>query len=66
MTKKSDFTLFLQVSLSTRQDDFVVIHVNNSYDSLLQIPFKTEFITILKRITDARPGQQLRIAFSDK
>ena len=25
------------VSLSTRQDDFVVVHVASSYDSLLQV-----------------------------
>ena len=26
-----------QVSLSPRQDDFIILHVSNSFDSLLQV-----------------------------
>ncbi len=55
-----------QVSLSTRQDDFVVLHVTKSYDSLLQIPFKTEFVSIAKKEAKAKTGRDLRIVFADK
>lgn len=56
-----------QISLSTRQDDFVVVHVNGSYDSLFQIPFKTEFVTVLKRLGKERlGGRDIRVVFSDK
>ena len=54
------------MSLSTRQDDFVVLHVSNSYDSLLQVTFKTELITVLKKLVKARLDKELRIVFADK
>ena len=55
-----------QISFSTRKDDLVVIHVTNSYDSLLKINFKTEFITVVKKIFQAKTGKDLRISFSDR
>ena len=55
-----------QVSLSTRQDDFVVLHVKGSYDTLLQVPFKTELITVLKRVVMERLGKDVKVVFSDK
>ena len=42
------------------QDDFVILHVSNSYDSLIQIPFKTEFVTTLKKLKEAQ-GLTLRV-----
>jgi len=51
--------------LSTRQDDFVILHVPEEYDSLLQIPFKTEFVTTLKKVKEAQ-GLNLKITFMDK
>ena len=55
-----------QVSLSTRQDDFVVIHVSNSHDSLLQIQFKTEFVTVAKRLMMSQCNRELKTVFSDR
>ncbi len=56
-----------RLSMSTRQDDFVVVHVNNSHDSLLQIPFKAEFATVAKRLVQNQcNGKDLRIVFADK
>jgi len=57
------------VSLSTLQDDFVVIHVNdiekaNEYDSVLQFELKTEFLTLLRdKLKEA--GSDLRITFAN-
>ena len=52
------------VSLSSLQDDFIVIHVLNSFDSLLMVPFKTELVTVLKKLREAR-NSSLKIVFSD-
>ena len=53
------------ISLSTRQDDFVVLHVSGSYDSLLQVPFKTEMVSVIKKVSGNK-GKDGRIAFADK
>ena len=53
-----------QVSLSILQDDLVVLHGQGSYDSLLQVPFKTELVTTLKRLKEAG-NSGLRIHFHD-
>lgn len=60
------FDQLSHVSLSTRQDDFVILHVVNSYDSVLQIPFKTEFISVLRRVTQTRVQRDLRVVFADR
>lgn len=36
-----------KVSLSTKADDFLVLHVKNSYDQVLRVLFKTEFVVLL-------------------
>ena len=43
----------------------MILHVPDEYDSLLQIPFKTEFVTTLKKVKEAQ-GLSLRIVFMDK
>ena len=43
-----------KVSMSPLQDDLVVIHVLCSTDHLLMVPFKTEFVTTLKKLRKAR------------
>ena len=37
ITRQIPIDAIWQVSLSPRQDDFVIIHVSNAYDSLLQV-----------------------------
>ncbi|KAK6624584.1 hypothetical protein RUM44_011443 [Polyplax serrata] len=54
------------VSLSTLRDDLVVIHVKDSYDSLLEIMFKTEFLYCLSKSYYAKMGRNLNIIFSNK
>ena len=36
-----------KVSMSTKQDNFLVLHVPDEYDSVLEVVFKTEFLTFL-------------------
>ena len=43
----------------------VVIGVLNDYDSVLEIPMKTEFITMLQKKVKAKTGQNLKIVFND-
>jgi myosin-1 len=65
ITRHITFDQLSHISLSSRQDDFVVLHVFNSYDTLLQVPFKTEMVSATKRVAEAR-GKDLRVAFADK
>jgi myosin-1 len=54
-----------KISLSTRQDDFVIIHVRNSYDSLIESVFKTELVTTLCKRYKHVTGQDLNVHFAD-
>ncbi|XP_052123606.1 unconventional myosin-Ie isoform X1 [Frankliniella occidentalis] len=53
------------VTLSSFQDDFVLLHVNDDYDSLLEVPMKTEFIYVLHKRYVTQTGRHLRILFSN-
>eukprot|EP00049_Salpingoeca_infusionum_P018370 m.356955 g.356955 ORF g.356955 m.356955 type:complete len:1042 (+) comp17672_c0_seq1:247-3372(+) len=53
------------VSLSTKQDDFVIIHVPNEYDTPMEMVFKTEFLTLLSEKYEALTGRQLQLTFRD-
>jgi len=53
------------VSLSTRQDGIVVLHIREDYDSVLETIFKTEFLTLLAKRFEAVMGTALRINFQD-
>lgn len=68
VTRHIPLERLFQVSLSPRQDDIVVLHVANSYDSLLQVPFKTELVTVLKRLKEQfEQGKgMLKIVFQNK
>ncbi|XP_020366612.1 unconventional myosin-If [Rhincodon typus] len=52
------------VSMSTRQDDFVVLH-EPEYDSLLESIFKTEFVSLLCKRTEELTHQKLQLKFAD-
>ena len=54
------------LSLSSKQDGFIVIHVPKEYDSLLEIVFKTEFLTLLSTKYKDLTSQELQIKISDK
>lgn len=61
--RKIEFEILSSVSLSTLQDDFVVIHVKDNYDSLLEIMFKTEFLSCLNKKYQAKVGRGVNVKF---
>lgn len=64
--RKIELETISDVSLSPLRDDLVVIHVKDSYDSLLEIMFKTEFLHCLKEKHNLKTGRNLSITFSNK
>lgn len=54
---------FTGVSLSPYQDDFMVLHVKDEYDTVVQTVFKTEFITLLCEKYHKTTQQTLRVDF---
>lgn len=65
VNRKLELEGIAKVSLSPRQDDIVVIHMNGDYASCLNIPLKTEFVTMLQRKVKERTNSNLKIMFSD-
>ena len=51
------------VSLSPQQDDFVVLHVTNEYDTVFESVFKTEFLTLLSEKYTAQTRKTLVVSF---
>ena len=59
--------LFLTfIFCSPYQDDFIVLHVANDYDSVLESLFKTEFLHVLSKKFEARTKRKLDINFSER
>ncbi|TPX34504.1 hypothetical protein SmJEL517_g02861 [Synchytrium microbalum] len=54
------------ISVSTKADDFFVLHVPSEYDNVLQNMYKTELITVLSEKYEAATGRKLQINFEDK
>lgn len=54
-----------EVCMSTMQDDFFLINVNNDYGSFLENVFKTEFLTVLSKKYKERTGRELTMRFQD-
>ncbi|XP_034936680.1 unconventional myosin-Ie-like [Chelonus insularis] len=63
--RKITFEQISHVSVSTLQDDFVIIHAKEDYASLLQIMFKTEFLSVLNKKYLQHLGHPLNIKFSN-
>ncbi|XP_063173201.1 unconventional myosin-Ie-like [Candoia aspera] len=53
------------VSLSTLQDDFIIVH-EAQYDSVLESVFKTELLSLLCKRYEERTGKQLPVRFSNQ
>uniref|UniRef100_A0A674IRI8 Myosin IE n=1 Tax=Terrapene triunguis TaxID=2587831 RepID=A0A674IRI8_9SAUR len=53
------------VSLSTLQDDFLIVH-EPQYDSVLESVFKTELLSLLCKRYEERTRQQLSVKFSNQ
>ncbi|XP_066913408.1 unconventional myosin-Ie-like [Clytia hemisphaerica] len=49
------------ITLSALQDDFLIIHVQNDYDSILESVFKTEFLTLLAKKFENITKQKLKV-----
>lgn len=61
--RKIDLENVMQATLSTYQDDLVLIHVRNDYESLLEVKFKTEFLMVLNRKLIERCNRELPLNF---
>ncbi|KJH47425.1 SH3 domain protein [Dictyocaulus viviparus] len=62
--RRIDIAHILSVGLSPYQDDFIVVNVRENYTSLLETPFKTEFITALsKHFKERTRGGVLQLEF---
>ncbi|KAF0306245.1 Unconventional myosin-Ie [Amphibalanus amphitrite] len=64
--RKIDLPSISHVSLSPYQDDFLVLHVRNQYDSLLTLNFKTEFLAVLKKKCDETIGANIVLNFDTR
>jgi len=53
-----------KITLSPFQDDLVCFHILNSYDSCLQVSFKTELVTAVKKLREER-NMSCNIVFTD-
>uniref|UniRef100_A0A8C4F0N4 Osteoclast-stimulating factor 1 n=1 Tax=Dicentrarchus labrax TaxID=13489 RepID=A0A8C4F0N4_DICLA len=65
LKRKLEFASINGVSLSTRQDDFFILH-ESQYDSLLESNFKTEFLSLLSKRYEDVTKRKLTISFTDR
>ncbi|XP_034439211.1 unconventional myosin-If [Hippoglossus hippoglossus] len=65
LKRKMEFESISGVSLSTRQDDYFILH-EAQYDSLLESNFKTEFLSLLSKRYEDVAKRKLTISFTDK
>ncbi|XP_029167448.1 unconventional myosin-Ie-like isoform X2 [Nylanderia fulva] len=63
--RKLAFNQISHVSLSTLQDNFVIIHTREDYASLLESVFKTEFLSVLGKKYLEDVGHPLNVKFSN-
>ncbi|KAJ4435524.1 Unconventional myosin-Ie [Periplaneta americana] len=63
--RKLDFENISHVSLSTFQDDFIILHMKEDYDSLLEMIFKTEFLLLLNKKYQTQLGREINVKFSN-
>ncbi|XP_034046089.1 unconventional myosin-Ie isoform X3 [Thalassophryne amazonica] len=64
LKRRIEVEKILAVSLSTMQDDFIILH-EQEYDSLLDCVFKTEFISLLSRRFEEKARRKLPLKFSN-
>ncbi|XP_033341895.2 unconventional myosin-Ie [Megalopta genalis] len=63
--RKLAFNQISHISLSTLQDDFLIIHTKEDYASLLESTFKTEFLIALSKRYVEETGHILNRKFSN-
>uniref|UniRef100_A0AAR2IMN9 Osteoclast-stimulating factor 1 n=1 Tax=Pygocentrus nattereri TaxID=42514 RepID=A0AAR2IMN9_PYGNA len=64
LKRKIEVDKIMAVSLSTLQDDFMILH-EQEYDSLLECVFKTEFISLLARRFEEKTQKKLPLKFAN-
>ncbi|NWH69855.1 MYO1F protein, partial [Piaya cayana] len=64
LKKKVELQAVSSVSLSTRQDDFFILHENDA-DNFLESIFKTELISLLCKRYEELTRTKLRLSFKD-
>ncbi|KAM4690360.1 unconventional myosin-Ie-like [Rhinophrynus dorsalis] len=65
LKRKIELQSIQSVSLSTLQDDFIIVH-ESQYDSVLETVFKTEFLSLLYKRFEERTQKKLPIKFSNQ
>ena len=63
--RRLEISKIVSVSLSSKCDDFFVIHVANDFDSVFENIFKTELITVIHACYSRLTGQALLLIFVD-
>lgn len=63
--RKIPISQISSVSVSTKCDDFIIIHITNDYDNVFENIFKTELMTVLNENFLKVTGRPLTINFSD-
>ncbi|KAI4900186.1 hypothetical protein NFI96_017675, partial [Prochilodus magdalenae] len=64
LKRRIEVDKIMAVSLSTLQDDFMILH-EQEYDSLLECVFKTEFISLLARRFEEKTQRKLALKFGN-
>uniref|UniRef100_A0A4W3K996 Myosin IE n=1 Tax=Callorhinchus milii TaxID=7868 RepID=A0A4W3K996_CALMI len=64
LKRRMEVEKILSVSLSTMQDDFLILH-EQEYDSLLESVFKTEFLSLLAKRYEEKTQRKLQLKFSN-
>ncbi|XP_060788496.1 unconventional myosin-If isoform X2 [Neoarius graeffei] len=65
LKRKLEIGSIRSISLSTKQDDFFILH-EAQYDSLLESLFKTEFLSLLCKRYEEQTKSKLTLSFSDR
>ncbi|XP_072284752.1 unconventional myosin-Ie-like [Pyxicephalus adspersus] len=65
LKRKIELKDIQSISMSTLQDDFIIIH-EAQYDSVLESVFKTEFLSLLYKRYEERTQRKLDVRFSNQ
>jgi myosin-1 len=63
--RRLEYTEINKIALSHMQDNFIVLYPNNDYATVLEIEFKTEFLTTFNRRYKELFNKPLAIEFTD-
>eukprot|EP01114_Cavostelium_apophysatum_P015538 TRINITY_DN424_c0_g1_i2.p1 TRINITY_DN424_c0_g1~~TRINITY_DN424_c0_g1_i2.p1 ORF type:complete len:1158 (+),score=312.59 TRINITY_DN424_c0_g1_i2:262-3735(+) len=66
LTRRTALADIERLSLSTLQDNYIVMHIPREYDNLMENDKKTEMVAILLEYYQALTGRQLPIQFTDR